>query len=71
MLGTINSLKSVVVDGNPMKSIRRDIIMVRDKNALLIGGPAKRERSGLVVECLTRDPVAAGSSLTGVTALCP
>ena len=28
MLGTINSLKSVVVDGNPMKSIRRDIIMV-------------------------------------------
>ena len=41
MLGTINSLKSVVVDGNPMKSIRRDIIMVRDQNALLIGGPAK------------------------------
>ena len=30
-----------------------------------------RERSGLVVECLTRDRRAAGSSLTGVTALCP
>ena len=28
-------------------------------------------RSGSVVECLTRDPRVAGSSLTGVTALCP
>ena len=28
-----------------------------------------RERSGLVVECLTRDRGAAGSSLTGVTVL--
>ena len=30
-----------------------------------------RERSGSIVECLTRDREAAGSSLTGVTALCP
>ena len=30
-----------------------------------------RERGGSVVECLTRDRRAAGSSLTGVTALCP
>ena len=30
-----------------------------------------RERSGSVVECLTRDRRAVGSSLTGVTALCP
>ena len=30
-----------------------------------------RERSGSVVECLTRDRRAAGSSLTGVNALCP
>ena len=30
-----------------------------------------RERRGSVVECLTRDGEAAGSSLTGVTALCP
>ena len=30
-----------------------------------------RERSGSVVECLTRDWGTAGSSLTGVTALCP
>ena len=30
---------------------------------------AKGERSGSVVECLTRDRRAAGSSLTGVTAL--
>ena len=29
------------------------------------------ERSGSVIECLTRDQGAAGSSLTGVTALCP
>ena len=29
----------------------------------------RRERSGSVVECLTRDRGAAGSSLTGVTAL--
>ena len=30
-----------------------------------------REPSGSVVECLTQDRGAAGSSLTGVTALCP
>ena len=30
-----------------------------------------REHSGSVVECLTRDPEAVGSNLTGVTALCP
>ena len=30
-----------------------------------------RERSGSVAECLTQDPRAVGSSLTGVTALCP
>ena len=29
------------------------------------------ERSGSVVECLNRDLRAAGSSLTGVTSLCP
>ena len=29
----------------------------------------RRERSGSVVECLTRDRRVAGSSLTGVTAL--
>ena len=31
----------------------------------------KKERSGSVVECMTRDRGAACSSLTGVTALCP
>ena len=30
-----------------------------------------RERSGTVVECLTGDRGAAGSSLTGVSVLCP
>ena len=32
---------------------------------------SNRERSGSMVECLTRDRRAAGSSLTGVIALCP
>ena len=32
---------------------------------------ANRERSGSVVECLTRGQGAAGSSLTCVTAVCP
>ena len=31
----------------------------------------EREHSGSVVECLTGDRGAAGSSLTGVTVLCP
>ena len=30
-----------------------------------------RDRSGSVIECLTGDQGAPGSSLTGVTALCP
>ena len=30
-----------------------------------------RERSGSVVECLTQDCGVVGSSLTGITALCP
>ena len=37
--------------------------LISDKNK------TPRERSGSVVECLTRDRRAAGSSLTGVTAL--
>ena len=42
-------------------------------NPLLSTGSTKegRERSGSVVECLTRDRKAAGSSLTDVTAVCP
>ena len=35
----------------------------------LINQSSIRERSGSVVECLTRDRRASGSSLTGVTAL--
>ena len=34
-------------------------------------GHSERERSGSVVECLTRDGEAAGSSLTSVTACGP
>ena len=36
---------------------------------ILLPQPLSRERSGSVVECLTRDRRAAGSSLTGVTGL--
>ena len=31
----------------------------------------ERERSDSVVECLNQDPGVGGSSLTGVTAICP
>ena len=37
----------------------------------LLSHCCSRERSGSVVECLTRDPGATGSSLTGITVLCP
>ena len=37
----------------------------------MVGQIYPRERSGSVVKCLTRDRRAAGSCLTGVTALCP
>ena len=39
-----------------------------DTKPLILAG---WERSGSVVECLTRDRGATGSSLTGVTGLCP
>ena len=39
--------------------------------AIIVPSPLDyRERSGSVVECLTRDRRTASSSLTGVTALC-
>ena len=43
---------------------------LKDRNSSL---HTKRlgERSGSVVECLTRDRRSVGSSLAGVTALCP
>ena len=48
-------------------------IMVKElKSRYAVNFPAqhgKRGRSGSVVECLTRDRRAVGSSLTGVTAL--
>ena len=42
-----------------------------NKNLIYINFLPLRERSGSVVERLTRDRRVAGSSLTGVTALCP
>jgi len=35
-LGTLPNLKAIVLDGNPLKSIRRDIIMVSLLLILLI-----------------------------------
>ena len=49
----------------PTEGIRSTSIM-RESDKLHV-----RERSGSVVECLTRDQRAAVLSLTGVTALCP
>ena len=42
---------------------------VATSNSLGEDAFSRRERSGSVVECLTRDRRVAGSSLTGVTAL--
>ena len=56
--------------GENMKKILLDIWYVASHNGPL---PSVfklwRERNGSVVECLTRDRRAAGSSLTGITAL--
>ena len=47
-------------------------LMVFELHINLISGMSSVwERSGSVVECLTRDRRAAGSSLIGITALCP
>ena len=40
-------------------------------SVLSVSGHQHREHKGSVVECLTRDRGAAGSSLTGVPVLCP
>ena len=47
------------------------VIYVSRLSCFLVCTSCGRERNGSVVECLTRDRGAAGSSLTGVTALCP
>ena len=43
--------------------------LINMESSILFSGAADRERSGSVVECLTRDREAAGSSLAGVSAL--
>ena len=45
--------------------------MPLSKTLFLLLSSGSRERSGSVVECLTRDREAVGLSLIGVTALCP
>ena len=52
------------------KSITGVQLVMLDANKLKVNHSSHiGERSGSVVECLTRDRRAAGSSLTGVTAL--
>ena len=46
-------------------------VFCRHKGIDLLVNTPEREPSGSLVECLTRDRRVAGSSLTGVTALCP
>ena len=58
----------------PQCCFRDDSYGESDPNSNSIGSVSYnciRECSGSVVECLTRDQGFAGSSLTGVTALCP
>ena len=46
------------------------VIQDKGKKTFKISFNSLMERSGSVVECLTRDQGAAGSSITGITALC-
>ena len=48
-----------------------NLLMIPHKTKYRLLNSVYRERSGSVVECLTRDRGAAGSSLTGVTAFGP
>ena len=54
------NIKGILINNEEMK-----ISQYADDTQIL------RERSGSVVECLTRDRAAAGSYLIGVTAWCP
>ena len=50
-----------------MRSLVDALIIRMQQNQMI----TIRERNGSLVECLIRDRGAAGSSITGVTALCP
>ena len=60
----------ILLNFEPFEPVRDLMVLnvpTRMKKICLKSG---REHSGSVVDCLTRDRGAAGSSLTGVTALC-
>ena len=58
-----NSKTNTLICSEQLFGIRLEVKVIRNW--------AKWEQSGSVVECLTRDREAPGSSLTGVSALCP
>ena len=62
-------LVSVIYVGGP--SIHKCGTVIQMQLSIRHTFKNNRERSGSVVKCLTRDRAAAGSSLTGVTAVCP
>ena len=75
---TINSMNSVFMSGNakgPWTELLDSMYQMQKKKTLptlpteFQTETGYRERSGSVVECLTQDRRAAGSGLTGVTAL--
>ena len=53
------------------RSMENSICKKTEPNTITGFIPNPLERSGSVVQCLTRDRRAAGSSLNGVTVLCP
>ena len=59
------------VNGKSMSITQYSYIPTVNTSALCHNKTDLRERSGSVVECLTRDRRAVGSSLTGITVLCP
>ena len=65
-MGAVNCLRFCL---NPFCREVKEGCLPHDKNDSDKTIHNLRERSGSVVECLTRDRRAAGSSLTGVTAL--
>ena len=67
LAGPSGDVWALCLSASCWNSFLRDMqMLMHEKNMC---DPYNRERSGSVIECLTRDRGVAGSSLTGVTAL--